>query len=1084
MRRIILTAASLFLIVLSFSQWSSGGSPLSLALDMNKEVPTAVLPPLDMQKIAAEDVEDGKNGHIERSAVIRPINLNLYNSGVWTELENGDRIWRLVIHAEDALATTLLYEDFFLPEGAKLFIYKPDYSRVIGAFTSYNNHESGQFTTELIHGSSCVLEYFEPAAQAFRGSFTVSGVAHFYKNVPQEIITQDFGDSDNCEVNVNCSEGNAWQNEKKGVARIFVVSGFSGGWCTGSLVNNTNLDCTPYFLTAFHCGGSASASNLNNWVFYFNYEASGCSNPSNQSQVTNSPNYFSLTGCTTVSSSNDGGNNSSDFLLVEFNQAIPTSADVYYNGWDRSLLNTVSTNGVSIHHPAGDIKKISTYTQNLTTTSWGFSGLPSHYRVYWSSTANGHGVTEGGSSGSPIFNDQGLIIGTLTGGGSYCTATGQPDSYGKVSYHWNSNGTANNRRLDIHLDPAGNGSANSLTGSDSPCSATVALDASISAISEPINDICGVSFTPQVVLRNVGTNTLTSCQIRYQVTGSALQTYNWSGSLATNATTTISLNPMTASAGTNTFTAFTQSPNGGSDQNTSNDSQSQTFDAVQGGSLPIVQTFQANTFPPTNYDRFNGDGDVTWERTTSAGANSSASMFVDNWDYNSPGAFDWFILPPLDLTTVSNPTMTYDYAYAYYDGQQGTFYDSLIIAYSTDCGDTWFAITREGGTQLATAGGLSTEFTPTSSQWENVSLDLSAYASEDNITFAFVGVNGYGNNLYVDNINVQGGATTAPPSADFIASNTTICAGESVSFTNISTGTPTSYSWSFPGGNPSSSSQTNPVVTYNNPGTYTVTLTATNAGGSDTETKSNYIVVGSGPSLSLSSTPAACSGINNGTATVVASGGAGNYTYSWTGTSSTSATAINLAPGQYTVTVEDANGCNSSASVTVGANTDVSVQLQVTDNSASGGISSISSAVSGGVMPYTYLWSNGDITESITGIGPGNYTLTVTDANGCTGAASGSIAGVGIQELEWLAYVSLYPNPTSSNISLDIALIQEEDLSIQLLNPLGQIIFEEELIDFQSGLRQFDLKNLANGVYFVRISNQEASKLLRFVKKN
>jgi PKD repeat protein len=428
--------------------------------------------------------------------------------------------------------------------------------------------------------------------------------------------------------------------------------------------------------------------------------------------------------------------------------------------------------------------------------------------------------------------------------------------------------------------------------------------------------------------------------------------------------------------------------------------------------------------------------------------------------------------------------MTYDYAYAYYDGQQGTFYDSLIIAYSTNCGDTWFAITREGGTQLATAGGLSTEFTPTSSQWENVSLDLSAYASEDNITFAFVGVNGYGNNLYVDNINVQGGSTTAPPSADFVASNTTICAGESVSFINISTGTPTSYSWSFPGGNPSSSSQTNPVVTYNNPGTYTVTLTATNAGGSDTETKSNYIVVGSGPSLSLSSTPAACSGINNGTATVVASGGAGNYTYSWTGTSSTSATAINLAPGQYTVTVEDANGCNSSASVTVGANTDVSVQLQVTDNSASGGISSISSAVSGGVMPYTYLWSNGDITESITGIGAGNYSLTVTDANGCTGAASGSIAGVGIQELEWLAYVSLYPNPTSSSISLDIALIQEEDLSIQLLNPLGQIILEEELIDFQSGLRQFDLKNLAIGVYFVRISNQEASKLLRFVKKN
>lgn len=1079
------------------------GSPASLHLDLNKNVPTVTLEPLNIRQLETEDAGKGRNGEIERTGIVRPLNIGLYNAGVWTELENGDRIWRLVIHADEAKATTLLFKDFHMPKGAKLFVYNPDYTQILGAYTSINNHDSKQFTTELVFGDKCVLEYYEPAKRAFEGSFTLEGIVHVYKDIPWDIEIQDFGDAESCQINVNCSEGNAWQDVKKGVARMLVLfpnpngPGTAQGWCTGSLVNNTNQDCAPYFLTAFHCIEGATTSHFNNFIFYFNYEASGCSNPSSQSSVTSNGTYFTVNGCSVISSSNNGGSSSSDFALLDLNSNIPAAHanDVYYNGWDRSLINTVSTNGVGIHHPAGDIKKISTYTSNLTTSGWNGNGLPSHYRVVWASTTNGQGSTEGGSSGSPIFNDQGLIIGTLTGGSSCCVSNGcgqfgsgpnSPDYYGKVSYHWNSNGTANNRRLDIHLDPAGNGSATSMNGAAQPCATTTGLDASVSAIVEPSTDICGVSFTPEVTLRNVGTSNLTTCQIIYQVTGGAQQTFNWSGNLSSNATINITLPAMTASPGNNTFTAASNSPNGSVDQNTANDSKSVSFQAISGGPLPITQGFQGGTFPPTNYQISNADNDVTWEVSTSVGFNSSASMFMDNWDYNGVGAYDWFVLPSIDLSSVSNPTLTYDYAYAYYDGTQGVFYDSLAVAYSIDCGNSWFALTFEGGVQLATAGGESTEFTPTSSQWssETVDLNITALQGQDNVLIAFVAVNGYGNNLYVDNINIQGGSTTVPPVADFTSTGTSICAGNIVSFTNTSTQSPTSYTWSFPGGNPSSSTQANPVVTYSNPGSYDVTLTATNAGGSNTETKSNYIAVAAGPSLSMSSTPATCNGINDGTATVVASGGAGTYTYSWTGSSSTSASLSNLAPGSYMATVTDAAGCSSSSSVTVPANVTIDVQLSVVDSSATGGNSSITSTVSGGSTPYTYTWNIGATSQNLTGIGIGNYTLTVIDVNGCSNSASAAVGGVGIKEPNWLNYISLFPNPTYGQVQIDISLSSKQDVQLEIFNTLGQVIYQVALEDFKSGIETVDVREAAEGVYFVRISDKHASKIVRFIKKN
>ncbi|HLP19255.1 MAG TPA: T9SS type A sorting domain-containing protein, partial [Chitinophagales bacterium] len=250
--------------------------------------------------------------------------------------------------------------------------------------------------------------------------------------------------------------------------------------------------------------------------------------------------------------------------------------DVYYAGWNSN--GTASSSGFSIHHPDGDIKKISTYTQAITSTEWGNTVQDTHWNVKWAATTNGHGVTEPGSSGGPLFNNQGFIIGTLTGGNSFCTSPNSPDQFGKLSYHWVSNGSANNRRLKPWLDPDNTGTI-SLDGTNPPCGSTVQNDAGIQAINAPEGSICNLSLSPSVVLRNYGGNVLQNVVINYQIDGNVYQ-YTWNGNLPAGSSVTVTLSAVNLTAGNHTFTAETNSPNGLNDNNTANDIQSASFAAI------------------------------------------------------------------------------------------------------------------------------------------------------------------------------------------------------------------------------------------------------------------------------------------------------------------------------------------------------------------------------------------------------------------------------------------------------------------------------------------------------------------------
>jgi len=436
-----------FLPAINYAQTNRGGTPVSFSGAVTGDYVEKVLPKPDMKFIQEEDEADAKNGVLRKVGRSILVDINLNNSGSWETLPNGDRIWRLKIKAEGALALGVYYNHFWLPAGARMYLYNEDHSRVLGAYTQENNTESGLFATELMPGNAFTIEYFEPSRTKGFSVISISEIAYVYRDFKFGNNTKEFGDSESCEVNINCSEGTNWQDEKKGVARIFLKVGSSYGWCSGTLLNNQRQDCTPYMLTADHCGNGASTADLNQWVFYFNYEATGCPDPSGE------PTSNSMTGCTLKAHGGNEGNSGSDFYLVQLSQA-PTF-NPYYNGWDKN--NTPSSSGVSIHHPAGDIKKISTYTTALASAGWNGSGLQSHWRVVWAATANGHGVTEGGSSGSPIFNGSGQVVGDLTGGGSYCSAPTQPDYYGKFSYSWDQNGTTAATRLKDWLDPDNTG---------------------------------------------------------------------------------------------------------------------------------------------------------------------------------------------------------------------------------------------------------------------------------------------------------------------------------------------------------------------------------------------------------------------------------------------------------------------------------------------------------------------------------------------------------------------------------------------------------------------------------------------------
>jgi PKD repeat protein len=958
-----LIALAIFFSNTVHSQISQGGTPISFVYKQLPALQAVEISKPDMAVVAQEDAVS----QIYQIGRLMPVNLNTQNSGTWFQFADGSKIWRLKIHAAGAKAVNLYYNQFWLPEQAKIYIYSEDEEQVIGAFTWENNHASGLFATELITGETLILEYFEPAGVNAPATINISEVGYCYRAV--ETVSgngggRGFGDAQSCMLNVNCSEGNNWANQKRAVARTLLRIGNSQGWCTGALVNNTNQDCTPYFLLADHCGDGSSASNKNQWVFYFNYQASGCTNPSSAPSSAQT-----VTGCTLKATTGGGISDGSDFLLVQINSAVPTNYNPYYAGWNR--VNQTSSSGVGIHHPAGDIKKISTYTSSLQTTTDN-NNQPAYWAVAWAATANGHSIIEQGSSGSPLFNSSGLIVGTASAISFNldCSNRGGYNSvYGKFSYHWASNGAAANLRLRDWLDPS-NSNVNSLAGTNAPCG-TVNVAADFTANVTTIFEGQSVNFT------DLSTGSPTA--------------WSWTFTGGTPGTSSVQ-NPQNIvynTAGTYTVT-LTASKTGSSDTETKTGYITVLVNNGTSGCDTLSNIDAADNFAVYSagagqgyVSGHNAYGDVAKADKFTAPPSSTVSKVlfffgvgksntpsrtinVRIWDDNGAGGAPNTVLGTTTLTysAIASSITNQTFAVASFNppvAVSGAFYAGVEYTYAS--GDTLAIVTNVDG-----------ETTPTTA-WEKTGGGIWQSYND-----------GTQNTWQVDVAHAifpeVCSTSTVAPTANFTNTTATVCAGSTVTFTDISTGSPTGWSWSFPGGTPSTSNLQNPTVTYSTAGTYNVSLTASNTAGSDTETKNNLIIIRAKPSVTLTPTNVTCSGNTNGSINASVSGGQTPYSYVWS-TGVTTQNISNLSAGGYSITVTDANTCTATTSANISEPAAINVTSVVTNSSCSSPTGAVTLTVSGGVPNYTYTWGNGATTQNLTNVLSGSYTVTVRDANNC-----------------------------------------------------------------------------------------------------
>lgn len=448
------------------AQISAGGQPLSFTSDFQakyelKKLGAVVLPKINFKRIQREDEATNNN----RFTVPIPVDYNLENAGEWTELENGDWLWQFKVRSDGALALAILYNDFYLPPGARLYMYSPDHKQVLGAYTFQNNKPTRRFWTGLIHGEEAILEYYEPKAYAGEGRLHIFRVDHAYhranldESQKMEKSLTGFGDSFDCHVNINCPEGADWQSQKRGICRILLVADEGMGFCSGTLLNNANGDGIPYVLSAFHCQDGFTPF----WDMYrfdFNYEGAACDDPLTE------PSYMSVLGSTYRS-----GRRETDFVLVELLNPVPAGYNAYLNGWDRRS-NVVPQSSAMIHHPLADIKKI-TFDSNFSTIfgasiNWdnGVTTPPNtHLRASWDL-----GSHEFNSSGSPLFNQDKRVVGQLHGGTADCELS--VAYFGRLATSWEGGGTSDTRLRDW-LDPEGS-QLETLDGINNPAQGEVA----------------------------------------------------------------------------------------------------------------------------------------------------------------------------------------------------------------------------------------------------------------------------------------------------------------------------------------------------------------------------------------------------------------------------------------------------------------------------------------------------------------------------------------------------------------------------------------------------------------------------------
>ena len=424
---------ALILFNLAILQENIGGIPYIIKENIEKQNNKVIMPLLDINLLIEED-KNTPMGRPFRYGNKFNVNMNLDNSGEWITLDNGDHLWTLTIESTNAFAIGLEYNQFYLAEGTSFYVFNPNGTSIYGGYTSTNNQQDMLFSTPLVEGDVICLEFYVPSSVEEESFINIDYIIHDYKdilNFSQSRETRDCGD------NVVCNSAYGFADQINATSWLDM----GGYMCSGAMINNTDFDLTPYYWTAWHC---VVGDNPSTFRFYFDYETNSCSG----SWASNVSYKY---GGTLLSDSN-GMDPDYALILITDNTI---SDNIFYSGWDKSSSSPSISCG--IHHPGGDPKKINFDDDNAYNSGpvdWGdpdydgdndVSPSGSHWRITWD-----EGGTEGGSSGSPAFNDEGLLIGQLTGGSGSCGSGGSgQDYYGKFSRSFSD--------VSQWLDPSGTG---------------------------------------------------------------------------------------------------------------------------------------------------------------------------------------------------------------------------------------------------------------------------------------------------------------------------------------------------------------------------------------------------------------------------------------------------------------------------------------------------------------------------------------------------------------------------------------------------------------------------------------------------
>ena len=446
-------SAIIVLILFAFevpseAQISHGGRPLPLSITKSDEsLMTVEMPAVNIEeelRLDSLNNSDLRSGY--RFATKFVVDYDRTNSGTQFTTADGTKVWRLRIHSEGAYSINVLFTKYHLPDGARLFLYNPDQTQILGSFTSLNNSENNLLPVAPVQGDELIVEYQEPAQAAFAGSLTIGEVNHAYRDVLRFGEPYGTTSEDGCMPALRCSIDTIAGAELAGRSVVLMVIDGST-LCTGTLVNNTDNDGKPYLLTSSHClndgfahiSADYYAKMAGSIVCFYNYDSPLCRT------ILRGTEEMSTASATMVSVNEDH-----DEALLLLGETPPVDYMPYYSGWNASLNFAGPYFG--IHHPQGSVKRVNSFVGTLTTYTpdieeYKFpAGL--HLLVNrWTS-----GITAGGSSGSPLFDASGKMIGALTGGNSVCEDPVN-DYYYSLAKAW-ADTTAINRQLKHWLAPA------------------------------------------------------------------------------------------------------------------------------------------------------------------------------------------------------------------------------------------------------------------------------------------------------------------------------------------------------------------------------------------------------------------------------------------------------------------------------------------------------------------------------------------------------------------------------------------------------------------------------------------------------